>query len=186
MDTLLAQDGNRIKRASAQAKAREQEKQGIMGHRNNKHHATDGLAPLPLPRAAVPIVGVVRLHLVHARLAQKAPRLSGLVLDAEHHGILAVAMRAHLRFAHVELVSREQQHLEILCSEDRCPLQGLNEQEPRKAQVFNLDGKLVLERSSIGTEPERSYLIEACKAPETLNNAKRLNQPGCKEPVCVL
>ena len=118
---------------------------------------------LPLPRAAVSIVGIVRFHLVHAGLTQKAPRLSRLVLDTEHHGFLAVAMRAHLRFAHVELVSREEQHLEILCSEDRCPLQGLNEQEPWEPQVFDLDGKLDLERSSIGTGPELSYLFEASK-----------------------
>ena len=142
------------------------------------------LASLPLPRAAVSIVGIVRFHLVHAVLAKKAPRLSRLVLDTEHHGFLAVAMRAHLRFAHVELVSQEEQHLEILCSADRCPLQSLNEQEPWEAQVFDLDGKLVSERSSIGTGPEPSYLFEASKTLETLNTVDRLDQPGCNKAAC--
>lgn len=63
--------------------------------------------PLPLPSAAVSIEGIVWLHLIHASLAQKAPRLSRLVLDAVHHGILAIAVRTHLRFAHGQPVSRE-------------------------------------------------------------------------------
>lgn len=65
------------------------------------------MLPLPLPRAAVSIEGIVRLHLVDARLAQKAPRLAGFVLDAIHHGILAIAMRTGLRSAHGHPVSRE-------------------------------------------------------------------------------
>lgn len=67
-----------------------------------------------------------------------------------------------------------------------CPLQGSNGEQPREAQVFDLCRKRVLQRSDIGTETERSYLIEVCKAPESLNNAKRLDQPGYREPVCVL
>ena len=35
-------------------------------------------------------------------------------------------------------------------------------------------------------QPERSYLIEASKAPEKLNNAERLSQPGCSEAVRVI
>ena len=79
----------------------------------------------------------------------------------------------------------KEQHKEILCSQNPwrnpattfCQLQGLNGQEPWEAQVFNLDNKHVLKRSGIDTEPERSYLIEARKAPEKLNNAERLDQP---------
>ena len=62
---------------------------------------------LPLPSATVSIEAVVLFHLIHTSLAQKAPRLSGLVLDAVHHGILAIAVRTHLRFAHGLPVSRE-------------------------------------------------------------------------------
>ena len=32
-------------------------------------------------------------------------------------------------------------------------MQGLNGQEPWETQVFGLDGKRILERSGIGTEP---------------------------------
>lgn len=34
-----------------------------------------------------------------------------------------------------------------------CQLQGLNAQEPWEAQVFGLDGRLVLQQSGVGTEP---------------------------------
>lgn len=50
MDTLLAQEGNTIKKTSAHTKAREQEKQGVMAPRNNKHHATDArVYPFQVP-----------------------------------------------------------------------------------------------------------------------------------------
>ena len=62
---------------------------------------------LPLPSATVSIEGVVLFHLIHTSLAQKAPRLSRLVLDAVHHGILAIAVRTHRRFTHGQPVSRE-------------------------------------------------------------------------------
>ena len=86
------------------------------GPKGPRDEAGSIVLPLPLPRAAVSIEGTVRFHLVDARLAQKAPRLAGFVLDAIHHGILAIAMRTGLRSAHGHPVSRAEQHIEILCS----------------------------------------------------------------------
>ena len=77
------------------------------GPKRPRDEAGSILLPLPLPRAAVSIEGIVRFHLVDARLAQKTPRLARFVLDAIHHGILAIAARAHLHFAHGKPVSRE-------------------------------------------------------------------------------
>lgn len=43
---------------------------------------------------AVAVERVVHLHGLHARLAQKDPRFSGLMLDTKHHGSPAL-QRAH-------------------------------------------------------------------------------------------
>lgn len=134
---------------------------------------------LPLPSATVSIEGVVLFHLIHTSLAQKAPRLSGLVLDAAHHGILAIAVRTHLRFAHGLLVSREFEDDELqglpnLTSHSSKALVCL----PRLAcfmftwGLFEFRKSLWLGDLRNPVQPLHSYLFAACNATETLNNAE--------------
>ena len=62
---------------------------------------------LAFPGSAISIKRVLPFHFEDAILAKETPRPTRFVLDAVHHGILAIAVRTHLRFAHGQPVSRE-------------------------------------------------------------------------------
>ena len=58
------------------------------------------MGTLPFPGAAVPVKRVSLPHLEDALLTQKKPRLPRFVLNAEHDGLLAIAVCAIFGFAH--------------------------------------------------------------------------------------